>query len=120
VVRGGPSVGRASLDRALARLLPAGAGVPLDYGAALGQRNPLLRRIAAGNAAREAMSPWTAQVADLAAELVAARHETVRLLHPGFAASAGELGLVTARLVYEAEAPTAEQLEQRLERDLDR
>jgi DNA replication and repair protein RecF len=63
VVKGGPAVRRAYLDRALARLLPARARVPIDYGAALGQRNTLLRRIAVGTAPRDAMSPWTTQVA---------------------------------------------------------
>jgi DNA replication and repair protein RecF len=120
VVKGGPAVRRAYLDRTLARLLPARARVPLDYGAALGQRNTLLRRIAAGVAARDAMGPWTAQVASLGAALVSTRHETVLLLQSGFAAAAGELGLAGARLVYDAEPPTPEQLEQRLDRDLER
>jgi DNA replication and repair protein RecF len=120
VVKGGPSVRRAYLDRALTRLLPSRASVPVEYGAALGQRNALLRRIAGGSAGRDAMGPWTAQVASIGAALVAARREAVGLLQPGFADAAGELGLPAARLVYAAEAPSAEQLEQRLERDVER
>ena len=120
VVKGGPAVRRAYLDRALARLLPARASVPLEYGAALGQRNALLRRIAAGSADRDAMSPWTSQLAGLAAALVTARRETVLLLQPGFADAASALGLAEARLAYEAEPPTADELEVRLERDLER
>jgi DNA replication and repair protein RecF len=120
VVKGGPAVRRAYLDRGLARLLPARASVPLEYGAALGQRNALLRRIAAGSAGRDAMSPWTTQLASLAAALVTARRETVLLLEPGFADAAAALGLPDARLVYESEPPTADELEARLDRDLER
>ena len=120
VVKGGPSVRRAYVDRALARLLPARASAPLEYAAALGQRNALLRRIAAGHGARDAMSPWTSQLAALGAALAAARREAMLLLQPGFADAAEELGLAAARLVYTAEAPSAEQLERRLERDLER
>ena len=41
-------------------------------------------------------------------------------LQPHFADRAGELGLVDAELRYEGEPPSAEQLEARLERDLER
>jgi DNA replication and repair protein RecF len=120
VVKSGPAVRRAYLDRALARLLPARARVPLDYGAALGQRNAMLRRIAAGAASRDALSPWTAQVASLGAALVAARRETVLLLQPGFTFGARELGLAGGRIVYDAAPPTLALLEERLDRDLER
>ena len=46
VVKGGPAARRAYLDRALGRLYPARAHVPLDYAAAVGQRNAALRRVA--------------------------------------------------------------------------
>jgi len=120
VVKAGPAVRRAYLDRTLARLFPARARVPLDYGAALGQRNALLRRIAAGGASTDSLGPWTAQVASLGAALVDARRETVLLLQPGFAAAGAELGLSAGRLVYEASPPTPEVLEERLDRDLER
>ena len=42
------------------------------------------------------------------------------MLQPAFADRAGELGLADARLGYEAEAPTEEQLADRLARDLER
>jgi DNA replication and repair protein RecF len=42
------------------------------------------------------------------------------LLQPGFAAAGEELGLAGAQLVYDAEPVTAEQLEQRFDRDLER
>ena len=93
VVKGGPAARRAYLDRSLGRLYPARAHVSLDYGAAVGQRNAALRRVALGISDRDVLAPWTAQVADLGAMLTAARRDVVELLQPGFAERAGELGL---------------------------
>jgi DNA replication and repair protein RecF len=56
----------------------------------------------------------------LGAELVAVRHEIVAALAPGFAARADELGLPAARMSYEGETPTLEELEQRVDRDVER
>jgi len=120
VVKGGPAVRRAYVDRSLSRLLPAKAKAPLEYAGAVGQRNAVLRRVAAGLAPGEAIDPWTSQVADLGTELVNARREALDLLEAGFAAAAGELGLVGARFVYEAEPPSREALEARLAKDLER
>ena len=120
VVKGGPAVRRAYVDRALARLLPARAAAPIDYAAALGQRNAVLRRVAAGVTPVDAIAPWTAQVAALGAELVAIRREALELMTPGFAAAAGELGLADARLSYEADAPSPAALEARVSKDLER
>jgi DNA replication and repair protein RecF len=120
VVKGGPATRRAYFDRALARLLPARSTLPVEYGAALGQRNAALRRIAAGLSTRGALDPWTEQVADLGRALAAARAEIIALLAPGFAARSEELGLLGASLDYDAETPSAAELEARLERDLDR
>ena len=120
VVKGGPAARRAYFDRALARLLPSRSPLPVEYAAALGQRNAALRRAAAGFATRDAVAPWTAQVAQLAEQLVAARLETIALLSAGFAARAAELGLPEARLEYAGEPPSAEALEARLARDLER
>ena len=78
VVKGGPAARRAYFDRALGRLYPgAGARCPIEYAAAVGQRNAALRRVAAGALRREALAPWTAQVADLGATLVAARRDAI-------------------------------------------
>src|SRR5207237_4165282 len=82
VVKGGPAVRRAYFDRALGRLAPARAGLPLEYGAALGQRNAALRRIAAGVSPRDALEPWTRSVVELGAQLVAARREAIARLGP--------------------------------------
>ena len=120
VVKGGPAVRRAYFDRSVGRLLPARADLPALYAAALGQRNAALRRVSLGFSTREALEPWTARVAELGAELVTARREALGLLAPSFAERAGELGLPDAGLDYRGEPPTAEQLEARLERDLER
>jgi DNA replication and repair protein RecF len=115
VVKAGPAARRAYFDRSLARLLPARRSLPSDYVAALTQRNAGLKR---GD--REALAPWTEQVARLGAELVAARQETLELLDQSFAERAGELGLESAALGYEGEPPSVESLEARLDRDLER
>jgi DNA replication and repair protein RecF len=120
VVKGGPAVRRAYFDRTLGRLAPARASLPVEYGAAVGQRNAALRRISLGLSSREALAPWTERVAALGAELVEARAETIRVLSPAFGSHADELGLGDARLEYAAEPPTVEALEARERRDLER
>ena len=120
VVKGGPAARRAYFDRAVGRLFPARAALPQDYLAALAQRNAALRRVQLGFSARDAITPWTEQVASLGADLVASRRATLDRLLPAFAERAGELGLATARLEYDAEPPTAADLDARLGRDLER
>jgi len=120
VVKGGPAARRAYFDRVLGRLTPSRAGLSAEYGVAVGQRNAALRRVSQGLSSRDALAPWNEQVAALGAELVAGRHETVTALQPRFAERAGELGLSDTELRYEGEPPSVEQLEARLDRDLDR
>ena len=120
VVKGAPAARRAYVDRALGRLSPARAQLPADYGGAVAQRNASLRRIAVGASSRDAIEPWTQQVADLGTQLVAARREVLELLGPAFAAHAAAFGLDDAELRYDGEPPTVEQLEARFDRDLDR
>jgi DNA replication and repair protein RecF len=120
VVKGGPAARRAYFDRTLGRLLPARAQLPIDYAAAVGQRNAALRRVSVGVSTRDAVMPWTEQVASLGASLVESRRAAIDLLAPGFAERAGELGLPAAALDYTGEPPTAAALEARLERDLER
>ena len=120
VVKGGPAARRAYFDRTLARLLPGRAPLPLEYAAAVGQRNAALRRVAVGVSTRDAVVPWTEQVATLGASLVESRREAIELLAPGFAERADELGLPSATLDYTGEPPTAAALEARLDRDLER
>jgi DNA replication and repair protein RecF len=120
VVKGGPAVRRAYLDRSLGRLLPARAGLPAAYGAALAQRNAALRRVALGHSAQDALLPWTERVAAEAGQLVDARRGALALLEPRFAERAAALGLPEASLGYEGEAPSVDALTARLERDLER
>jgi DNA replication and repair protein RecF len=120
VVKGGPAARRAYFDRALGRGAPAQAALPAEYGAALAQRNASLRGVAGGFSSREALGPWTERVAQLGAQLVEARREVIAAVQPAFAARAAELGLPESSLRYDAEPPTTEALEARLDRDLDR
>jgi DNA replication and repair protein RecF len=120
VVKGAPAARRAYFDRTLGRLAPARATLSAEYGAAIAQRNASLRRVAGGWSTRDALAPWTEQVASLAAELVAARREALTLLGQPFAERAAELGLADAALRYDAEAPSVADLDARLDRDLER
>jgi DNA replication and repair protein RecF len=120
LVKGGPAARRAYFDRTLGRLTPGRASLPAEYGAAIAQRNAALRRAMGGFSSREAIEPWTERVAQLGAELVRARAEVAGQLEVPFAERAEELGLPGARLDYAAEPPTVEQLDARLDRDLDR
>jgi DNA replication and repair protein RecF len=120
VVKGGPAARRAYFDRVLGRLYPARASMPQDYLAALAQRNASLRRVQLGLSDRGAIEPWTEQVASLGAELVLQRRATLEALAPGFAVRADELLLAGAHLGYDAQAPTREELEARLARDIER
>ena len=120
VVKGGPAVRRAYFDRVLGRLAPARGTLSVEYAAAVAQRNAALRRAAAGYSSRDAIAPWTEQVATLGRKLVESRTEVVASLAPGFAERAEELGLPSARMNYEGEPPTVELLDARLERDLER
>jgi DNA replication and repair protein RecF len=115
IVKGGPAARRAYFDRVLARLLPSRSRLPASYSSALAQRNAALKR---GD--RDALAPWTRQLAELGAELVDARRRTLGLLDGPFRRVAGELGLEGARLGYEGDPPTLEALEARLDRDFER
>jgi DNA replication and repair protein RecF len=120
VVKGGPIVRRAYLDRMLGRLFPARAKLPTDYARALAQRNAALRRARAGESSLDAVAPWTAQVATLGDELDRGRAELATTLAPGFADHAEALGLFEAEVVYAEEGLSVEALESRLERDVER
>jgi len=120
VVKGGPAARRAYFDRVLGRLSPSRAGLSAEYGAAVGQRNAALRRVAQGVSSREALAPWNEQVSRLGAELVEGRVDTVAELTPRFRERADELGLPEAMLGYDAEPPSVEELEARTDRDLER
>ncbi len=120
VVKAGPSVRRAYVDRALGRLFPARVTLAAEYADVLGQRNAALRRAAAGLIGEDAVNPWTERLAVAGAELSGARAATIAALGQPFAEHAGALGLASASLDYEPSPVTAELLETRLGRDLER
>ncbi len=120
VVKGGPAARRAYLDRGTGRLTPARSTLATDYANAVAQRNAGLRRARAGLSGRDAISPWTRNVAELGDALVAARVATIDILAPAFSDAAGELGLEDATLSYEGDAPTIAELEGRFDADLER
>ncbi len=120
VVKGGPIVRRAYLDRMLGRLFPARAALPPEYGRAVAQRNAALRRVRAGESSPDAVSPWTEQVARLGSELDRSRAELAAALAPGFGDHAAALGLTEAEIAYVEEGLTVEALEARLDRDVER
>ncbi len=120
VVKGAPAIRRAYVDRMAGRLFPARAALPVEYAAAVGQRNAALRRLSLGTSSPGALTPWTEAVAALGSELVAVREETIGLVAPAFAGSAQSLGLEGATLSYEGEPVTAAEYERRLSRDLER
>ena len=120
IVKGGPAVRRAYLDRMLGRLAPSQAGLPGDYGRTLAQRNEALRRVRSGASTRDALEPWTERVATLGSELDAARADVAAVIAPGFAATAAALGLPAATLAYDDRGLSLAELESRLERDLER
>jgi DNA replication and repair protein RecF len=120
VVKGAPSTRRAYLDRSLGRLSPAKAALPVEYAAAVGQRNAGLRRLRAGSSSRAALQPWTEGVVSLGTALVAARSEAVGMLAEPFTELADLLGLESATLGYDGEPPSVSELDVRLDRDLDR
>jgi DNA replication and repair protein RecF len=120
VVKSAPATRRAYLDRSLGRILPARSGLPVEYAAAVGQRNAALRRLAAGASSREALTPWTETVVSLGTALVGARSEAVEVLAPAFSSSADRLGLAGAMLSYDGDVPTLEEYERRFDKDLER
>ena len=120
VVKGGPAARRAYIDRSLGRLFPSRVQLPVDYAAAVGQRNAALRRVAAGHSSQDALAPWTETVAQLAVALIEARQEVLRLLSPAFGRCCGRLGLDAATLAYDGEPPSPAELEAQLDRDLER
>ena len=120
IVKGAPATRRAYLDRSLGRLSPAKALLPMEYAAAVVQRNAGLRRLRAGSSSREALQPWTERVASLGTALVTARSEAAATLGEPFTKLAGFLGLDSTILGYDGEPATVAELDARLERDLER
>jgi DNA replication and repair protein RecF len=120
VIKAGPAVRRAYVDRVTQRLYPARATLAGEYAEALAQRNAALRRAAAGAVGTDTVEPWSARLLEAASALAEARKMVIDALSVGFAESAGELGLARAAIAYDPSRVTASVLEERLAADLDR
>ena len=120
VVKAGPAVRRAYVDRVTQRLYPARATLAGEYAEALAQRNAALRRAAAGAAAADAVVPWSDRLVEAAAALNDARAAVLDALSAQFAQSADELGLARAGIAYAPSRMTADVLEERFTADLER
>lgn len=120
VVKAGPAARRAYFDRVLGRLFPARASLPVEYAAAVAQRNAALRRVGAGLSSRDALAPWTERVVAAGQALAVARAETLAALAGRVSAHGVEVGLPDLRLGYEPAPLTLEALEARVDRDLER
>ena len=121
VVKGGPAVRRAYVDRALGRLLPSQAGVPAAYGEALGQRNASLRRVSLGLSTKDALSPWTERVAELGRRARRPSGSASSTCSHPASRSARESSVSPApALEYRGEPPTLAALEARIDHDVER
>ena len=127
LVKGPPSERRRHLDGFVGGLWPTRAQLRRRYGRALAQRNALVGRIRAGAASRDALGAWDAELAAVAAELVAAREQAVNELSRPFGTLGEALGLEgAATLTYRPRTGTADaaeieaQLSERRDADLHR
>jgi DNA replication and repair protein RecF len=120
VVKAGPAVRRAYVDRVTQRLHPARAALAGEYAEALAQRNAALRRVAAGAAPLDTVEPWSERLVEAAGALSGARTTVIEELLPRFAGAAGELGLAEAGIAYIPSPISADVLARRLAADLER
>lgn len=120
IVKAAPAIRRAYFDRALGRLFPARASLPVEYGGAVAQRNAALRRVAQRISSRDALDPWSERVVELGVELVGARRLVLESLAAPFARLTDAFGLGEGRLLYEGSPPSRADLDARTERDLER
>lgn len=100
LVKGPPAERRAHLDRFITARWPARSGLRQDYGQVLGQRNALLRRVAAGLSPQSELEAWDGVLVGAAVPLIEARSEAVAALAPRFTEAAAELGFESAELRY--------------------
>jgi DNA replication and repair protein RecF len=127
LVKGPPALRRAHLDQVVAALWPTRVGTRRAYSQALAQRNALLSRVRRGQASRDALRVWDAELARHGIALRADRTSAVASLVEPFAAAAADLGLSGQARLEErpkARASTAEELAEELaagvDADLDR
>jgi len=93
LVKGPPAARRSHLDGFVAALRPARSEARRRYARALAQRNALVGRIRAGNAAPASLDAWDGELAAAGIELMETRAGAVAELTPRFANAAAELGL---------------------------
>lgn len=91
-VKGPPAARRRALDRLLEAAEDGYAASLSGYQEALAQRNALLRRVRAGDAGVDGLSPWESRLAQLGAAVAAARRRATSALAPLFARRLAELG----------------------------
>ncbi len=100
LVKGPPAPRRAHLDRLIAALWPARAGLRSGYERTLSQRNALLGRVRHGGSPA-GLDAWDRELAASAGPLLIARAEVTAALGEPFARTAALLGLEgEARLEY--------------------
>jgi DNA replication and repair protein RecF len=92
LLKGSPALRRAHIDQVVAAIWPLRASVRREYSRVLAQRNALLGRIRAGNAARASLSAWNRELAVRAVALRDDRAAAVSLLTEPFARYAAQLG----------------------------
>jgi DNA replication and repair protein RecF len=100
LVKGPPAERRAHLDQFVAARWPGRSALRREYGQVLGQRNALLRRVAAGLSPVAELEAWDGTLAAAAVPLISTRAEAAEELGPRFTAAAEELGLEDAALRY--------------------
>jgi DNA replication and repair protein RecF len=100
LVKGPPALRRRQLDRIVATLWPARAGLRASYGRALAQRNALIARVRGGSASAATLDAWDAELAKEGIALMEARALAAETLGPEFADAAAALGLDDATLAY--------------------
>ena len=93
LVKGPPGSRRAHLDQVVAALSPSRAITRREFGRALAQRNALLMRIRDGRSSIAVLDAWDAELAGLAAQLAADRHEVAAQLADLLPGVGSDLGL---------------------------
>jgi DNA replication and repair protein RecF len=127
LLKGPPALRRAHLDRLISALWPARAATRRDYSRALAQRNALIAGIRASRASRATLPSWDTELARHALALRDHRRDAVSLLAEPFRELAGQLGLsgecmleYRPRSKASSEQELVQELQARLERDLER
>lgn len=92
IINGPPSTRRRTLDRILEATAPGFVDNAARYREGVSQRNALLRRVRANEAAPDELDVWDIQIAELGAHIAAHRRELVARLAPEFARWLDTLG----------------------------